>query len=427
MALTDFYAPKIRAAMSQLVTDEQIRSALHASGGDPAALKTAISALTPDTTALSAVLADLAADGFVSGLLFSYLQLMAIVATGKIAKGTLTKADAPVPNWDNWSPGDVTAANVTVKGGLADLLSAQQVSIQYMSSSALGQLGDVLSVSLASGEPVDELADNLDKYAYVLPGRGDIIAHTETSRAVHAATFEAYDANGVEQWNIVLSDGACQDCQDVYDNGPYPAADQGDAPPVHPYCRCTTAPAIDPSKLKAAAEDLAIGGGALALAEHEGEDEAAEGEDGLLRALADRLDGYLNGQVLGDYTTDIQGRRLALAVGREAIGNPDAANLEAATDEELAAAVAAAPSTTEVGEDASETLLEELDSRDEDDVTAAAEQAALAWDGTGTPPANPYAGTDLADVWQSAFDDARRDPKAAQADLADYNANQLEG
>lgn len=429
MRLVDYHQPKIQEAMRALVTPEQIRSVVTGADGDPEKAKMLARQLVPDTALLEAVLADLGADSFIAGLLAGYLQLLAKVVT-PVAKAVLAKKEAEAPSWDNWHPGDITAADVTVSGGLADVLNAQRISIQNITGTALENLGNVIAVSMGSGEPVNELADNLDKFGYTSPDRAGIIAHTETSRAASVAALEAYDSNAVEEYDVVLSQGACQECQDAHDGGPYPIANVDYLPPIHPWCRCTSEPHIDVSKLRAAAENLAGAGvaveGAEQLAAHEGE----ETEDGLLRRLAGDLDGYLHGNVLGDYTTDLQGRRLAIAVGREAPDAADAADLSAATDEELAHAVAEAPSTTEVGEDASEALMEEIDSRDEDDAEAAGWRAALAWDGTGTPPANPYpAGgdPDLAADWQSGFDAARSNPKQATSDLRDYDANNLEG
>lgn len=430
LALTDYYSPKIREAMRLLVTREQIQSVIDGADGDPEKAKALAAALTPDTSALAAVLADVAADSFIAGLLAGYLQLM-VQASTPLAKGALAKGDEKAPNWDHWEPGDITASNVVVQGGLGDVLNAQQVAIQGIGGTALEQLGNVIGVSVGSGEPVDELAKNLAQYGYTSPERADMIAHTESSRAVSVAAFEAYDANGVGQWNLVLSSGACEECADVAAGGPYTLAQTDDIPPIHPYCRCTSEPFVDVSRLKAAGEDLALSG----LAVHEGEKIAEhEGEnvDDLLKRLAGDIDGYLHGEVLGDYTTDLQGRRLALAVGRQAPDSADAADLSAATDEELAQAVAESPTSipfeSEIGEDATEALLEEIDSRDEDDAEAAGWRMALAWDGTGTPPANPYPDDpDLAADWQSGFEAARSDPEQAKADLRDYDVNNLEG
>lgn len=399
------------------MSEAQIR-AVAAQATDAASAQAALAGLTLHTAPLEAVLADLSADSWVAGKLAAIDQL----STVALSKAALRKADGdagdtPV-NWSAWTPGDINAGNVVVHGGLEQLLGSQGIAIQGITGSAMTSLGNVIGVSLIAGEPVDRLAGNLGTYGYVTPDRAERIAHTETARAVTAATFDSYAVNGVEQWNLVLSDGACQLCADAQEAGPYEPGDTENSPPVHPYCRCATSPVVKDHQALAAGQDVAIGLGVEEAAAD------AEGDDGLLRTLWDDVNGYLNGDVLGDYTTDLQGRRLAVAAGRAA---PDTFDLSAATDEELAQAVASEPGSSEIGEDATFNLLSELDSRDEDDVAIGAIQAALAWDGTGTPPANPYAGTDVADDWQQAFDDARGNPEQARSDLRDFEANNLEG
>jgi hypothetical protein len=56
--------------------------------------------------------------------------------------------------------------------------------------------------------------------------------------------MDTYAVNGIEQWDLVLSDGACPECENVASTNPHPVADSGDQPPVHPRCRCSASPVV---------------------------------------------------------------------------------------------------------------------------------------------------------------------------------------
>jgi SPP1 gp7 family putative phage head morphogenesis protein len=68
------------------------------------------------------------------------------------------------------------------------------------------------------------------------------VAVTETARAMTQASLDAYQANGVDQWNWILSDGACPVCEAQRDDNPHELNDT--APPIHPNCRCAVSPIV---------------------------------------------------------------------------------------------------------------------------------------------------------------------------------------
>ncbi len=90
---------------------------------------------------------------------------------------------------------------------------------------------------------------DLDSYATNILGTSvdpdDQAAATIASSANEAAedaAQAAYQAGGIDQWNVQLdSADPCQDCEDAEAGGPY---DVGDGPdlPIHSRCACESAP-----------------------------------------------------------------------------------------------------------------------------------------------------------------------------------------
>jgi uncharacterized protein with gpF-like domain len=90
---------------------------------------------------------------------------------------------------------------------------------------------------------VDTVAASLTDW--VSADRAELIAHTESARAVSVATVDSYRVNGIAQWDWVVSAGACPVCLDREASGPYGLG--ADTPPAHPRCRCSASPHVDPS------------------------------------------------------------------------------------------------------------------------------------------------------------------------------------
>lgn len=83
--------------------------------------------------------------------------------------------------------------------------------------------------------------------------RAEMLTDTEWTRATSAAEVLAYDAIGIThgQWITASDDGVCQICLDNEDAGPIPIGekfpDGSETPPAHPACRCSLAPAQEPT------------------------------------------------------------------------------------------------------------------------------------------------------------------------------------
>src|SRR4029077_16467442 len=92
-----------------------------------------------------------------------------------------------------------------------------------------------------------------------------LVALTETTRAVSAATLDRYARNGVDgkEWMTALDQRVCAICSGNEDVGAIPLS-QGfpsgdDAPPAHPLCRCSISPAWLTAE-EAAAQGVDLGG-----------------------------------------------------------------------------------------------------------------------------------------------------------------------
>lgn len=239
LRLVDYWGPKIAAALASLVTDAQIRAAITAARGlvpptvakaaaDDARAKIAAQVAdqlgaVADSDEIEAVIRQVIADSWQAGGMAANRQL-----------------GVSVPGWDAWEPGDVDAAIQAADGGLADLLAQAGIGIKGIVGDALDGLGGAIADGLLNGDDVDTIAGSLSDWASGF--RADRIAATEVARSQDAATQSVYQANGIDEFDIVLSDGACEECEDAAADGPYPSGDS--IVPVHPFCRCASSPRI---------------------------------------------------------------------------------------------------------------------------------------------------------------------------------------
>jgi SPP1 gp7 family putative phage head morphogenesis protein len=88
-----------------------------------------------------------------------------------------------------------------------------------------------------NGADVDQIVSDL-KDRVVGDARVSEIANTESNRAYNAGMVDAFQRNGITQFNWILSDTACPICQ--AQAGVHDITD--DVPPAHPDCLCTIEP-----------------------------------------------------------------------------------------------------------------------------------------------------------------------------------------
>jgi SPP1 gp7 family putative phage head morphogenesis protein len=151
-------------------------------------------------------------------------------------------------DWGDWTPGDPAAARtVADTEGLQNLLNSYGVAeIKAVGEGRMGDLASAISDAVAHGDSADSLADDIEGIL-AAPERAAMIARTEIARAVSTAAMDRYTASGVTKKEWISAPGACKICLDNTGVGPI-QMDQDfpggvPAPPQHPYCRCSAAPA----------------------------------------------------------------------------------------------------------------------------------------------------------------------------------------
>ena len=250
------YVPKLIAAFTDNVTgiDAAIRSMQQVttvkgisielvkdSGVDPSETLNAVRQnVKISTTQATAALQAIYGEAYLAG---SYVAAQTIGHGAAVLQG-LEDAESSI-NWSSWTPGWAEAADLVSDGGLQSLLDSAGLTIQGITDSIFTRLGNALADGLASGAPVDNISDSMNSII-MDPDRAQVIATTETARAMSQATLNTYDQNGIDQWEWLTEDDPCPDCEDNADNGPYDVGDGG-APtvPEHPNCRCVVIPVVN--------------------------------------------------------------------------------------------------------------------------------------------------------------------------------------
>ncbi|MEU8968159.1 phage portal protein [Streptomyces monashensis] len=255
-----YWAPRIRRAMRGAVdtrriaeqwiaeraivtkADEPDLDDVEDAGGDEAVIRTdhdAVGWLTAHGVDLAGALAfirDLHAEGYVIGE----------------RSATAVVAGHAAVDWSTWKPGHADAARLvspTGTNGLQQLLDQARVTIRSVAAHRMDKLARALSDALARGDSTDTLAGDLED---VLDDDtwADMVAVTEISRAVSAATADIYQANGIltASWATAADERTCMPCSINEDAGPMPvgAYFPGGAayPPQHPLCRCCLIPDV---------------------------------------------------------------------------------------------------------------------------------------------------------------------------------------
>lgn len=156
-------------------------------------------------------------------------------------------------DWSTWKPGHTSAARlvdaVDGRNGLQQLLNQADITIRSVAANRMDKLAKALSDALARGDSSDTLAgdlgDILDDESWA-----DMVAVTEISRAVSAATADTYLANGISlvSWVTAADERTCMPCSVNEDTSPivlgayFPGGVT--TPPQHPLCRCCLVPEL---------------------------------------------------------------------------------------------------------------------------------------------------------------------------------------
>jgi hypothetical protein len=122
--------------------------------------------------------------------------------------------------------------------GLQFLLDKAGITIQGINQTTMTRISDSLLLGISQGMGARDIGTAIDLIIND-PSRADIIAVTETNRAYNASAVETYQSAGIEQFDWLAYDGACEECLAQEEQNPHEITD--DYPPEHPSCRCTVA------------------------------------------------------------------------------------------------------------------------------------------------------------------------------------------
>lgn len=180
-------------------------------------------------TELRRTIVDLYADAYTAGT-----HVAAQEASMPIAGRNAEERFAATLDWSSWEPGDSAAAAKVADGGLHRLMDQTGVFIRDTNKTTVDRLGNILAQGLLEGQGPDAIARVMRDFLEN-PDRAEIIALTESARALCEAQMEEYKQLGFGEWEWIAHDGACDDCMDK-DGQTFGFND--DAPPEHPNCRC---------------------------------------------------------------------------------------------------------------------------------------------------------------------------------------------
>ena len=181
---------------------------------------------------------------------------------------TATKAEVPSdsgespavkisPNWEEWTPGNVPAANaaqglhglISQAVGNSDAWSTRAAQrgnlLASIEDNRLNRLADAVSQAAAEGATVDQIESTL---LGILddPSWANMVATTELARSMNAATLASYLDAGIQGKACLTAedDRVCVECQSNEDTGTIPLGENFPAgdPPTHPGCRCALIP-----------------------------------------------------------------------------------------------------------------------------------------------------------------------------------------
>lgn len=189
----------------------------------------------PNTKDIEASVYNALADAYVAGKFVSADSLLESITTGTL------DGESIEDYWNTWAPGNVEASDLLKDKGFQALLRAAGISVKGISDTTLDQMGTLLAEGADRGDSIDTIAgsllDLIDN-----PDRAYLIANTEINRAVSDSSLDTFREMGLTQWEWLVSDGACPECQEMADSGPIDLSDDADQPPLHPGCRCAVSP-----------------------------------------------------------------------------------------------------------------------------------------------------------------------------------------
>lgn len=158
-------------------------------------------------------------------------------------------------DWDSWTPGHPrAAAQVVGPSGFGDelraLLADTGITINSVAQGRFDDMAKILADGIEAGDNARTIAKALKSTLHD-PSWAEVIAVTETARAVSRAALERYSKAGIDSviWQIAPDESVCARCEANAAQGPIPTGGRfasGDRhPPGHPRCRCALGAHLD--------------------------------------------------------------------------------------------------------------------------------------------------------------------------------------
>lgn len=156
--------------------------------------------------------------------------------------------------WDDWKPGDVSAARLVAGDGLQQMLQDYGIpTIKSVAQTRMHDLANALAEGFEDGDSPDTIAENIEQIL-TAPQRARMIAGTELARAVTQGSVSEYRKAQFDgkKWSGTPDERICPRCTANVDAGvikmdqPFP--ETGDMfTPGHPECRCAILPEYLPA------------------------------------------------------------------------------------------------------------------------------------------------------------------------------------
>jgi SPP1 gp7 family putative phage head morphogenesis protein len=129
--------------------------------------------------------------------------------------------------------------NVDGAKALNSLMQNRADILKGLDKTTLSLISDSISQGLINGQDLGDIGTQINALVNN-PTRLDMILLTETSRAYNAGLIGAYQQAGIQQFNWICTESACQPCEEM--QGVHDIDEQ--EPPLHPNCQCEISPVM---------------------------------------------------------------------------------------------------------------------------------------------------------------------------------------
>ncbi len=121
-------------------------------------------------------------------------------------------------------------------------------SLKGTAQSVKSGLTRILTDGMANGLGPKQIAKQIKEELNMDLAKANRIARTEITHAHAEAQLESFEALNVDEVSVeaewLTAEGACQACEDMAREGPYPVSEAHGLIPYHPNCRCAWIPSI---------------------------------------------------------------------------------------------------------------------------------------------------------------------------------------